>query len=53
MHKRLSLCLCLLPFAAQAEMIETSAPVREATLFAYGAALTRQADFTAPPDRTR
>jgi len=48
MHKRLSLCLCLLPFAAQAEMIETSAPVREATLFAYGAALTRQADFTAP-----
>lgn len=48
MHKRLSLCLCLLPFAAQADMIETSAPVREATLFAYGAALTRQADFTAP-----
>lgn len=48
MHKRLSLCLCLLPFAAQADMIETSAPVREATLFAYGAALARQADFTAP-----
>lgn len=48
MHKRLSLFLCLMPFAAQADMIETSAPVSEVLLFNAGAAVTRQANFTAP-----
>lgn len=48
MQRRLSLLFCLLPFAAQADMIETAAPVSEVLLFNAGAAVTRQANFTAP-----
>ena len=40
--------LGLAPVSAWAETIETSAPVTEATLFGYGAMLTRHATFTAP-----
>lgn len=48
MQKCLSLFLCLLPLTAQADIIETSAPVSEVILFSSGAAVTRQASFTAP-----
>lgn len=48
MQKCLSLFFCLMPLAAQADMIETSAPVSEVILFNSGAAVTRQASFTAP-----